>query len=820
MKLYLEMELLSDTCFAGSGGGRVGTVDTELETDPRTRLPIVRGRTLKGLLLEELAQILRALEKNGNGPWHEVATRLFGTPFQAERGSLTFGDGHLPDDLQAAVRGNRRQSHKRQYWTQAEVLAALTTVRHQTKIDSESGAPEAHSLRGSRLLRAGLRLRAPVEAHQPLDSAQQALLAACAVAVNRAGLHRNHGWGAVRLRVLDEKKIEVTTTWLTALRQPPTESSATEPPATQPEPSIPSATNRRVISYRLTLAAPAVLAMAGGETSTVETRPYISGSTVLGAMAWRWLAQRPACADPAGDPEFRRYFLDSSVRWLNAYAESRDGKRLLPCPLSMVRRKDQLNLAFDQASPCFENLVKKESNTQWKPLEPPFVQLREIKTETLEEDEEDEEDEDCEEKKTAEYQLSGRKLSLTTRLHHTRDDREAGRSKNGVMFSYVALDAGERFIGHILCETVEDAAIIRALLAAGPLPLGRSRTATYGGWAQVEILNEAAAEDWREALERQEFTDEEQEQGRLVVTLLSDYLGINDHGLPDPLALERDLREALGIDQKPITRFLGSRSVTGYVSHWRMPRPSHPAVTAGSVLVYENARPDPARLAEMLWRGIGTRRTEGFGRVTVQWHGALKVQTHEEYEYLVDSEPDAPSSPPSPELDFLKRNLLRNAMRRALIHRAVEDANQVSRPPSPALIGRLRARIRTAANAGEVQNFLVRASYRPQDKDRPQDKGLKKAGQALTRARRDGKTLLDWLIAWMLGKAPNPGETPTPPEWIGCAELTEICTRLKLETDLLGDDDRWRLLQTYLDAFCEQLRRRAQQQSVGATARR
>lgn len=810
MKLYLEMELLSDTCFAGSGGGRVGTVDTELETDPRTELPIVRGRTLKGLLLEELALILRALEPNGVGPWHKVATRLFGTSHQTERAILTFGDGRLPDDLQAAVQCHRHLPHKRQYWTQAEVLAALTTVRHQTKIDPDSGAPTTRSLRSARLLRAGLRLRALVDARQPLDNAEQALFAACAVAVCRAGLHRNHGWGEVRVRVLDERGKDVTASWLTALREPPAAPPDLEACVDQPDSSTSVAPDRRVIGYRLILNAPVVLAMAGGDTSTVETRPYISGGAVLGALAWRWLAQHPGCADPAGDSEFRRYFLDGSTRWLNACAESQNGKRLLPCPLSMVNRKGKLNPAFDQASPCFESLIKKEPNTQWKPLDLPFVQLREIQTETFEEDEEDE---GFEEKKPAEYQLSGRKPSLTTRLHHTRDDREAGRSTGGVMFSYVALDAGERFIGHILCETVEDAAVIRALLAAGPLPLGRSRTATYGGWAQVEILNEVAAEDWREAPERQEFTDEEQEQGRLVVTLLSDYLGVNDRGLPDPLTLEQDLRKTLGIDQAPTARYLGSRSVTGYVSHWRMPRPSHPAVTAGSVLVYENARPEPARLAELLWQGIGARRAEGFGRVTVQWHGALELQT-DEFSLAV-SAPAMPSSAPSPELGFLQRNLLRNAVQRALIHRAVDDASQVIRPPSSsALIGRLRARIRTAATADEVKNFLSRASHRPQDKDRPQDKGLKKAGQALTRARRGGKTLLDWLIAWMLG------EDASPPEWIGCPEVTEVCTRLALKLDLLNDEDRWRLLQTYLDAFCEQLRRRAQQQSIGATARR
>ncbi|MBK8184405.1 MAG: hypothetical protein IPK63_16640 [Candidatus Competibacteraceae bacterium] len=118
----------------------------------------------------------------------------------------------------------------------------------------------------------------------------------------------------------------------------------------------------------------------------------------------------------------------------------------------------------------------------------------------------------------------------------------------------------------------------------------------------------------------------------------------------------------------------------------------------------------------------------------MQWHGALKIQTSEEENFWWIPESEVPSSPPSPELVFLQRNLLRNALRRALIHRAVEDANQVIRPPSsPALIGRLRARIRTAANAGEVHDFLLRASYRPQDK------GLKKAGQALTRPAGAGK---------------------------------------------------------------------------------
>ncbi len=800
MKLYLKLELKSDTCVAGAGGGRVGNVDTDLETDPASGLPIIRGRTLKGLLVEELVQLLRVLEPAGAGPWHDAAVGLFGARGQTRGGCLAFHDGALPADLSAAVAA----SHGR--WHRAQVLDALTRVRSQTMIDPASGAPQPHSLRSTRLLRAGLNLHARLTSSIDLDARQRALVAACVAAVRRAGLHRNHGWGEVRLRLLDADDRDLTAAWLKGLRQP--QWSSVTGAESEPSPAVASASvptgahGRRVLTYRLRLAAPVVLAEAGADSSSVETLPYLGGATVLGALAWRWLDRNAPGDDPAGHADFRRLFLDGSARFLNAYVAGSDRSRLLPCPLSLARRKGdgaEPHPAYDRAQPGFDAQRRREPDTQWTPLETPlFVRFKEPAPP-------DDEEEDYEHTDNTEPRLYGRAPSRRPRLHQARDDREAGRSTEGALFSYVALDASEVLCGHILCEHAADAATIKALLEAGPLPLGRARNAGYGGWAEIEALEEHAAEPWREAPIRRRSPHEPSD--RLVVTLLSDYLGVNAQGQADPAALEDEMRAALGVDNQAQSRFLRGRSVAGYVSHWRMRRPTQPAVAAGSLLVFNGTRPDPARVAELCWQGLGQRRAEGFGRVAVDWHGGLALQAQK------DSAPDsiaaaaAGDDADSAALTMLKRHLLYDTLWHTLTHLGNRDAKRVAHPPSPALIGRLRGRIRTASSAAEVRAFLRDAAQRADDK------GLKQAGRALLQARLAGQSLDDWLVDQLSGTQADP-----QPGWLQHPEVRDACEGLGLDLELLSAGERWRLLQGCLDAFCEHLRRRAQAHGGAATA--
>ena len=86
MNLYLT--LISDATF-GRGDGVAGLVNEEVEHDAATGLPYLRGRALKGLLVEECANLLFALGTQA-AVFTDTAKELFG-----EAGSALEDDGLL-----------------------------------------------------------------------------------------------------------------------------------------------------------------------------------------------------------------------------------------------------------------------------------------------------------------------------------------------------------------------------------------------------------------------------------------------------------------------------------------------------------------------------------------------------------------------------------------------------------------------------------------------------------------------------------------------------------------------------------------------------
>jgi hypothetical protein len=193
--LSLEITLLSDTTF-GRGDGVVGLVDEEIEHDAQTGLPIIRGRTLKGLLVEACADILYAL---GNPEtWTKEAEWLFGKSGSdlSSQAHMRIGRAELPSDLVRYV----QHKVKKKEQTAAQVLESLTSVRRQTAVDeARFGVPQDRSLRSARVLMRGLTLSAPLAFDQTPTDRQLALLAACAAGVKRGGSGRNRGRGRLRV---------------------------------------------------------------------------------------------------------------------------------------------------------------------------------------------------------------------------------------------------------------------------------------------------------------------------------------------------------------------------------------------------------------------------------------------------------------------------------------------------------------------------------------------------------------------------------------------------------------------------------------------
>ena len=480
----------------------------------------------------------------------------------------------------------------------------------------------------------------------------------------------------------------------------------------------------------MTLEDPVVLSVPGGDPNSAETLSYISGSAVVGALAGLWRKQQHAVDDTV----FQSLFLNEAVRYLNAYPEGSAKSRLLPPPLSLRVEKDTQQPVYDLADPARDDILEDQDAVglfrQFQPWTQGYIRLPGAA-------------------------LKYRMPLKTSRIHHQRD-RDFGRAlKNeGAIFSYMSLDAGERFIGKILLDDATHATALQDLFQSGYIQLGRSRCAQYGGRVHLELL--PANED-TQFLEAGCSTFRKND--RLTITLLSDYLGVDPNGHITPEAFFFDLAEAFGFGEnteklKILDRYVRVRPVSGYISVWAMPRPVVTAFQAGSVFVMQPEESIASdKISELLWKGLGDRRIEGFGRLAINWHGQEAdngpFTRTPEIDTITDLTVPVRTSPRQPGLFLLARKrLLEQALDRAVTNEYSDILRNPVNIPNRALLGRIRELLRTAANAQDILNFLENCR-------RPAEKQLE-------RCRLDNHTLKEWLkrvftdanddISWLMQK--------------------------------------------------------------------
>lgn len=204
---WLKFTLKSDATF-GRGDGVAGVVNSEVQHDAYG-LPYLGGRALKGLLGEECANILFALECQGKAErWRAAAQRLFGRPGSREEDQslLHVGDARLPEDLRQAV----KRGIERGELTRKQVLHSLTAIRRQTAVDAKTGAPLKETLRSVRVILRETPFEAPLTFEAEPEPDDLALLAACVKALRRAGTGRNRGRGELTARLYDAQGQDVT----------------------------------------------------------------------------------------------------------------------------------------------------------------------------------------------------------------------------------------------------------------------------------------------------------------------------------------------------------------------------------------------------------------------------------------------------------------------------------------------------------------------------------------------------------------------------------------------------------------------------------
>lgn len=201
-RYWIRLDLLSDATF-GRGEGLAGVVDQEVDRDANG-WPVLRGRALKGLLVEECANLLYVLGK-ASPQLTEAAGFLFGQAGSglAEDGQLHVGPARLPREVREKIGATLKAD---------EAFEAVTAIRRQTAVDDRRGAPETGSLRAMRVILRGTSFVAPLDLDGKVPEAALPLLAACVKALRRAGTGRNRGRGRLRATLHDAAGNDITAT--------------------------------------------------------------------------------------------------------------------------------------------------------------------------------------------------------------------------------------------------------------------------------------------------------------------------------------------------------------------------------------------------------------------------------------------------------------------------------------------------------------------------------------------------------------------------------------------------------------------------------
>lgn len=499
----------------------------------------------------------------------------------------------------------------------------------------------------------------------------------------------------------------------------------------------------RYLPYTLTLNSSAVITSLGGDPNSSLTLPFIPGASVRGAVA-------RALGDPGADvlrqEVFRDLVLGGRVCYLNAYP-SLNGRRALPIPVSLrrkkdkiVNRKDEWLEALDLAAFDGNPTPDKELGESW-----PQENLASFGQTFLTIGD-------------AEPMLFQPKMS--SRIHHQRD-RQKGRAwkrpdgeAQGTIFAFESLDAGQTFQGiiQLRAETEEKLDAIEdrlKTLLGNTILVGRSRRGGYGGLAEIRWENSRSREIEGSGTEGLRPVNHHLSQGAQFRLLLTSPC-IARHkktGQIDPTALIDLIEQSLGGRVRFVRKRWAFELVGGFNRKWRLEVPQALAVSAGSVLLFEAKEHIPLEdLCRVEHEGLGEHKEEGYGRVLFldAPMPCLSLRIPED-----TKRSEKVSEVPPPLVMEIERRVMQSHIARKIEKVASDFAEFAQNLPSNSLIGRLRTPLR--GNAEEAISMLK--AWLSENETDP--KRLKQpAMEQLKRCElHDGTNLAQWIR-----RAMEPGE--------------------------------------------------------------
>jgi CRISPR-associated protein Csx10 len=423
------------------------------------------------------------------------------------------------------------------------------------------------------------------------------------------------------------------------------------------------------LTYRITTQSPVLITENAGDTNMVASADYISGSAVYGCLANRYIQKHFLGNTAHKDETFYRWFLRGGLCFSNGYIVSKNKHGEIipnyPMPLSIQKeKKDETEIHdlffavdnFDEPTSSISGFGRLQGNSF--------------------------------------YQQSVKK---SLNFHHQRDS-EKGVVKEGMIFNYESIGAGQTFEGNIYGSEEDLNKFISIFGNEDAIHLGRSRNAQYS-MARFEIVSEKPEEIQNAALHN----------GEVSLTLLSNAVIYNENGFSttDISMLQKALGDGIAIKKA----FIKTGDAEGFVSIWRLRRPSERCFLAGSCFLLEVDEGARSRLEEFQREGIGERRAEGFGRVAfgIPHQGELTLR----------EEDDRKLQKPSWQMPSLAKDIAitvaKDFIKRQVELEGLKSAEDFSKRkellPSKSLVSRLEAMVK---NSGEMQIDKLRKTAKDQ----------------------------------------------------------------------------------------------------------
>ena len=344
----------------------------------------------------------------------------------------------------------------------------------------------------------------------------------------------------------------------------------------------------RQFEYVIENLAPVCFTEQSGDNVLYETRRFVPGSSVVGALAAKYI-NKNHIVNAHKDPVFKELFLTGKVRFLPAYPCTKDGVKSLPLPMSLMIHKDGRTLADYAAGKEFAPGYKKLAG---------FGIVDEV-----------------------DKTLSMLSARVQFEFHMSRaseSERLSGSSNDGKVFNYEYLEPFQYFYGTVIADDDLSDAAMKAIaeLLSERVGLGRSRSAQYGK-AEFTFMGEKAPQ-------KIDFNE-----GRLCIYAYSTFIPSENWSRADELAL--CIADALNnelvnsgskakLSKENIGIFAAGEALEGFVGVWNVKRERKNVLSSGSLFAFDVIDFDDDALAVIenrLCKGFGERIAEGFGQFRI-----------------------------------------------------------------------------------------------------------------------------------------------------------------------------------------------------------